>query len=143
MFIGEYKHTIDEKNRVIMPVKFREDLGEVFYITKGFDECLFVFAEKEWENFRHKLDSNALKKKDYRKLQRIFIASANECTLDKQGRVLISTPLREYAGIEKEMVIIGVSNRVELWSKEKWDAYNNDEDFDLSELAEQLDDLEL
>lgn len=143
MFIGEYKHTMDEKNRVIMPVKFREDLGEVFYITKGFDECLFVFDSKEWENFRLKLAGNALKKKDYRKLQRIFIASANECTLDKQGRVLISPPLREYAGIEKEMIIIGVSNRVELWSKEKWDDYNNDDDFDLSELAEQLDDLEL
>lgn len=143
MFIGEYNHAMDEKCRVTMPVKFREGLGEIFYITKGFDECLFVFAKEEWENFRHKLDSNALKKKDYRKLQRFFIASANECNLDKQGRVLISTPLREYAGIEKELVVIGVSNRIEIWSKEKWEAYNSDEDFDLNEMAEQLDDLDL
>lgn len=143
MFIGEYNHAMDEKCRVTMPVKFREELGETFYITKGFDECLFVFASEEWENFRHKLDSNALKKKDYRKLQRFFIASANECNLDKQGRVLISTPLRDYAGIEKDLVVIGVSNRLEIWSKEKWDAYNSDEDFDLNEMAEQLDDLDL
>ncbi len=143
MFIGEYNHSMDDKGRVTMPVKFREGLGETFYITKGFDQCLFVFAADEWESFRHKLEGNALQKKDYRKLQRIFIASAIDCQLDKQGRVLLSTPLREYSGIDKDMVIIGVSNRIELWSREKWDAYNNDDDFDLTELAEQLDDLDL
>ena len=143
MFIGEYNHTMDEKGRVIVPVKFRDGLGQTFYITKGFDSCLFVFDEQEWESFRHKLDGNALKKKDYRKLQRIFIASANDCSLDKQGRVLLPLHLREYANIDKDLVFLGVSNRIEIWSKENWEAYNDDEDFDLTDLAEQLEDLDL
>ncbi|MBC7960369.1 MAG: division/cell wall cluster transcriptional repressor MraZ [Vallitaleaceae bacterium] len=142
MFNGEYNHAMDEKGRVTMPGKFREGLGETFFITKGFDECLFVFAAQEWESFSHKLESNSLSKEHFRKLQRFFIASANDCVLDKQGRVLLSTPLREYAKIEKDMVIVGVSNRVEMWSKEKWDAYNNDGS-DITAIAEQLDDLNL
>ena len=143
MFIGEYNHTMDDKGRVTMPMKFREGLGETFYITKGFDECLFVFDANEWENFRHKLEKNAMQKKVYRRLQRTFIASANESSLDKQGRVLITPPLREYSGLEKDIVVIGVSNRIEIWAKDQWEAYNNDDDFDLTELAEDLDELEL
>lgn len=134
---------MDEKGRVTMPVKFREELGETFYITKGFDECLFVYTEKEWEKFRLKLESNKLTKKDARRIQRFFVASANECNLDKQGRVLVGSPLREYAAIGKDVVIIGVSNRVEVWSKEKWDEYNIDDEFDISELAEDMEELDL
>jgi MraZ protein len=143
MFIGEYNHTMDGKGRVTMPVKFREELGEIFYVTKGFDECLFVYTEDEWEKFRFKLESNKLTKKDARRIQRFFIASANECNLDKQGRVLVSSPLREYASIKKDVVIIGVSNRVEIWSKEKWTTYNLDDEFDISELAEDMEELDL
>lgn len=134
---------MDEKGRVTMPVKFREELGETFYITKGFDECLFVYTEKEWEKFRLKLESNKLTKKDARRIQRFFVASANECNLDKQGRVLVSSPLRDYAEIGKDVVIIGVSNRVEVWSKEKWNEYNIDDEFDISELAEDMEELDL
>lgn len=143
MFIGEYNHAMDGKGRVTMPVKFREELGEIFYVTKGFDECLFVYTEDEWEKFRFKLESNKLTKKDARRIQRFFIASANECNLDKQGRVLVSSPLREYASIKKDVVIIGVSNRVEIWSKEKWTTYNLDDEFDISELAEDMEELDL
>ena len=143
MFIGEYNHTLDDKGRVIMPVIFRQELGQTFYITKGFDNCLFVFDEAEWEKFGRKLEKSSMQKKNYRRLQRTFIASANKCSFDKQGRFLISNPLREYAFLKKELVIIGVSNRIEIWSKEKWIAYNEDEDFDLTELAEELDEIEL
>lgn len=143
MFIGEYKHSIDEKGRLIVPVKFREKLGDNFYITKGFDQCLFVYPEEEWNKFIEKLDNNPMKKKDARRIQRFFIASANECNLDKQGRILIGSHLRQYSEIEKEVILIGVSNRIEVWSKEKWDEYNADEDFDISELAEEMEDLDI
>ncbi|NDL66136.1 division/cell wall cluster transcriptional repressor MraZ [Anaerotalea alkaliphila] len=143
MFIGEYNHNLDEKNRVTMPVKFREELGDVFYMTKGFDNCLFVYSAQEWERFSTRLQNNQLKSRDARKLQRFFIASANECGLDKQGRILVSTPLKEYAEIQKELVIVGVANRIEVWSKENWDAYNNDDETDISALAEEMDSLDL
>lgn len=143
MFIGEYNHSFDEKSRVTMPVKFRESLGDVFYITKGFDSCLFVFSATEWEKFTAKLENNKLKNKDGRRVQRFFLASANECTLDKQGRIIISAPLKEHAEIIKDMVIVGVSNRLEIWSKDNWDAYNNDDSVDISEIADEMDDLDL
>lgn len=143
MFIGEYNHSFDEKSRVTMPVKFRETLGDVFYITKGFDSCLFVFSADEWEKFTIKLENNKLKNKDGRRVQRFFLASANECTLDKQGRIIISTPLKDHAEIVKDMVIVGVSNRLEIWSKDNWEAYNNDDSVDISEIADEMDDLDL
>ncbi|QUI23199.1 division/cell wall cluster transcriptional repressor MraZ [Vallitalea pronyensis] len=143
MFIGEYKHSIDDKGRLIVPAKFRSLLGEAFYITKGFDQCIFVYTEDEWNKFIEKLNNNPMKKKDARRIQRFFIASATECMLDKQGRILIPSHLRDYSEIEKEVILIGVSNRVEIWSKENWEAYNEDDDLDISDLAEDMEDLDI
>lgn len=136
MFIGEYAHTIDAKGRVIMPVKFRADLGERFVVTKGLDGCLFVYSLEEWKNLEEKMKSLPLTSKDARSFIRFFFSGAIECELDSQGRILISSNLREYAGLEKELIIIGVSTRVEIWSKEKWNHYSEDEDSEA--LAEKM-----
>lgn len=140
MFIGEYQHTIDPKGRVIMPAKFREDLGDKFIITKGLDNCLFVFPQEEWQSFEKKLRSLPLTSRDARAFTRFFFSGAIECELDKQGRVLIPANLREYAELEKDLVIVGVSSRVEIWSKEKWNAYN-EENLDHDDIAEKIAEL--
>ncbi len=140
MFIGEYQHTIDPKGRVIMPAKFREDLGDKFIITKGLDNCLFVFPQEEWQSFEKKLRSLPLTSRDARAFTRFFFSGAIECELDKQGRVLIPANLREYAELEKDLVIVGVSSRVEIWSKEKWNAYN-EENLDHDDIAEKMAEL--
>ena len=140
MFIGEYQHTIDPKGRVIMPAKFREDLGDKFIITKGLDNCLFVFPQEEWQSFEKKLRSLPLTSRDARAFTRFFFSGAIECELDKQGRVLIPANLWEYAELEKDLVIVGVSSRVEIWSKEKWNAYN-EENLDHDDIAEKMAEL--
>lgn len=142
MFIGEYNHTLDEKARVIIPMKYREELGETFYITKGIDKCLFVFAAIEWDRFREKLEKNGMRNPESRKFQRQVNSATIECNIDKQGRVLLTNNLREYAEIDKEITIIGVSNRVEIWAKEKWEAYN-DVDMDMAELMENMENFDL
>ena len=141
MFIGEYQHTADSKGRVIMPVKFREALGSKFVLTKGLDSCLFVYPNEEWINFEKKLRSLPLTSRDARAFIRFFFAGACECELDKQGRILIPGNLREYAGLEKDLVIIGVSTRVEIWSKDKWDEYNNTSDLDHESIVEKMAEL--
>ncbi len=143
MFIGEYNHSLDTKGRVTVPVKFREELGDVFYITKGLDNCLSVYSAEEWEKFQINLNSNRQAKKDFRRIQRFFMSSAYECTLDKQGRILISQTLRDYAGIDKEVAVIGVTNRVEIWDRERWCGYINDEELDISDLTESIEDLNI
>jgi MraZ protein len=142
MFIGEYNHNLDEKGRVIMPMKFREELGYTFYITKGLDGCLFVFAENEWKEFSQNLLSSNAKDKNARKVQRFFLSPSTECSLDKQGRVLISPSLREYAKLDKNIVIVGVSKRLEIWSKEKWDEYNTD-DTEIEDIMQDMEGLSL
>ena len=141
LFIGEYQHTIDSKGRVIMTVKFREALGSKFVLTKGLDSCLFVYPNEEWINFEKKLRSLPLTSRDARAFIRFFFAGACECELDKQGRILIPGNLREYAGLEKDLVIIGVSTRVEIWSKDKWDEYNNTSDLDHESIVEKMAEL--
>lgn len=141
MFIGEYQHTIDAKGRLIVPSKLRDQLGDVFVVTKGLDECLFVYPPEEWDLFEKKLKALPLTNKNARKFTRFFLAGARECEVDKQGRILVAANLREYAAIEKEVVLIGVSNRIEIWSKENWNAYNNVDDFDAAELAEAMEEL--
>lgn len=143
MFIGEYNHSIDEKGRVRIPKNFREELGETFYVTRGFDKCLFVFSEEEWNAFQQKLGQNQMKSKDFRKIHRFFTGSASECSLDGQGRATLSQPQREHAGIGKDVVIMGVSKRLEIWSKEMYDAYVEDEFDDISDLADGLEGLDL
>ena len=116
-FKGEYSHSIDAKGRLIIPAKFRELLGEQFVVTKGFDGCLFVFAEEGWEQFEEKLQALPMDKPEARMLGRFFIAGAIDAEVDKQGRILLPQNLLQHAKIEKEAVIAGVGNRVEIWSK--------------------------
>ena len=140
MFMGEYSHTIDTKGRLIIPSKFREELGETFVVTKGLD-CLFVFSDEEWKAFEIKLKSLPLTNKNARQFARFFVAGATPCELDKQGRILLPATLREFAGLEKDVVLTGMLNRIEIWSKEKWNENNSLDDVAMDEIAEQMTDL--
>lgn len=141
MFMGEYSHTIDTKGRLIIPSKFREELGETFVVTKGLDGCLFVFSDEEWKAFEIKLKSLPLTNKNARQFARFFVAGATPCELDKQGRILLPATLREFAGLEKDVVLTGMLNRIEIWSKEKWNENNSLDDVTMDEIAEQMTDL--
>lgn len=138
MLIGEYEHSLDAKGRLIMPAKIREDIGEKFIVTKGLDGCLFGFSQNEWENFEEKLKTLPLTNKNARDFVRFFLSGAIECEIDKQGRFLIASNLREYATMEKEVVIIGVGTRIEIWNKDKWKAYNSDENISADAIAENM-----
>ena len=139
MFSGEYNHTIDTKGRLIVPSKFREQLGNEFMITKGLDGCLFVYSMEEWENIEKSFREKPLTSQDARKFMRFFFAGACSCEVDKQGRILIPTNLREYAGIDKDVVSVGVLSRVEIWSKDKWQDSSDYDDMD--EIAEHMAEL--
>lgn len=141
MFIGEYQHTLDTKGRIIIPSKFREELGEEFVMTKGLDNCLFVYPKKEWAILEEKLKTLPLTNRDARAFIRFFFAGASEGVLDKQGRVLIPSNLREHSKLDKDAVVIGVSTRMEIWSKEEWDAYNNDDNLSYDSIAEKMAEL--
>lgn len=121
MFMGEYNHTIDAKGRLIIPSRFREVLGDEFVVTKGMDGCLFVFADPEWQAFEEKLRNLPMIDKEARQFTRFFLAGAASVEVDKQGRVLLPAVLREFAGITKEAVLVGVGSRVEIWSKDRWE----------------------
>ena len=138
MLIGEYEHSLDAKGRLIMPAKLREDIGEKFIITKGLDGCLFGFSQNEWKNFEEKLKTLPLTNKNARDFVRFFLSGAIECEIDKQGRFLIASNLREYGAMEKEVVIIGVGTRIEIWNKESWKAYNSDENISADAIAENM-----
>ncbi len=139
MFIGEYNHNIDLKGRLIIPSKIRESLGERFIITKGLDNCLFIYSLNEWTDFETKLKTLPLTNKDARAFVRFFFSGATECEIDKQGRILVPSNLREHANLEKETVIIGVSTRVEIWNKENWIDYNSDENISADIIAEKME----
>ena len=138
MLIGEYEHSLDVKGRLIMPAKLREDMGEKFIVTKGLDGCLFGFSQNEWTNFEEKLKTLPLTNKNARDFVRFFLSGATECEIDKQGRFLIAGNLREYANMEKDVVIIGVGTRLEIWNRDKWKAYNSDENISADEIAENM-----
>ena len=138
MFMGEYHHNIDEKSRIIMPSKFRYDLGETFVITRGIDSCLFVYPKETWNNITNKLNELSFTKKDVRSFQRFFLSAATICEFDKQGRINISSPLASYANLTKECVIIGVNDRIEIWSKENFDKFLNESTENVTEIAEHL-----
>lgn len=140
MFIGEYQHGLDSKNRIIMPSKFREELGSKFIMTKGLDGCLYVYPLSEWKMLEEKLKSLPLTNKDARAFVRFFFSGATEIETDKQGRGVIPQNLIEYASINKEIVSIGVLTRIEIWGKEKWVDYNNS-DIDFDAIAEKMSDL--
>lgn len=141
MFIGEYTHTIDEKGRLIMPSKFREELGLNFIVTKGLDGCLFVYSKTEWTNLEEKLKTLPFTSRDARAFNRFLFAGAIECEIDKQGRILISQTLRDSAKLTKDVIIIGVGTRLEIWSKDVWDNYCNNEEVSPEDIAEKMSDL--
>ena len=141
MYMGEYNHSIDAKGRLIIPSKFREALGDEFVVTKGLDGCLFVFDQTEWSAFEEKLKSLPITNKEARQFVRFFLAGAASMEVDKQGRILLPGVLREFADITKDVTLIGVGSRIEIWSKERWDGTSNYED--MEEIAEHMAELGL
>jgi len=141
MLMGEYNHTIDAKGRLIVPAKFREVLGDEFVVTKGLDNCLFVYPNDEWTRFEEKLKSLPLTNKNARQFTRFFLAGAAACEVDKQGRILLPQVLREFASLEKDVVLVGVASRIEIWSRERWDESMNTYDGDMDEVAENMESL--
>ena len=139
MFMGEYNHTIDAKGRLIIPARFRELLGEEFILTKGLDGCLSIYPMDAWKAFETKLRALPLTNKNARTFTRFFVAGATNYELDKQGRILVPQTLREFAGLEKEVVLTGNLDRIEIWSKEKWSENCNYDDMD--NIAESMQDM--
>lgn len=141
MLLGEYKHNVDAKGRVSVPSKFRGDLGQSFVVTKGLDNCLFMYSKEEWKTFEDKLRQLPLTNEDARNFVRFFFAGATECEVDKQGRINIPQNLREYANIQKDVVIIGLSTRAEVWDSSKWNNYTSPNSLDVSKIASQMSSL--
>lgn len=140
MFMGEYSHTIDTKGRLIVPAKFRENLGDSFMVSKGMDGCLFVYSMEEWSRFEEKLADLPMTSHESRKFMRFFLAGAAEVEVDKQGRILIPQTLRSHAELEKDVVLVGVARRIEIWSKQRWESADY---ADMDEIAEKLEELGL
>ena len=142
MFYGEYEHTIDKKGRIIIPSKFRESFKEYdinkLYITRGLDKCLFVFTENEWKTQESKFKSVSFTKSEARKFNRLYFSGASELEFDRQGRILIPKYLKDFAGIKRDVMLIGVSNRMEVWSKEVWQQYYTSSKDSFEEIAEKL-----
>jgi MraZ protein len=143
MFMGEYQHSIDAKGRLIVPSKLREKLGEKFVVTRGLDGCLFGYPLSEWEKLEEKLNEMPLAKKDARTFVRFFYSAATECEIDKQGRINIPATLREHAKLVKSCVIIGVSNRIEIWDEARWQAFTTEAEENFDEIAETMIDFGL
>lgn len=142
MFYGEYEHTIDNKGRLIVPSKFREAFREYdiekFYMTRGLDRCLFLFTENEWKAQESKFKAVSFTKSESRKFNRMYFSGATQMEFDKQGRMLIPKYLKDYAGIKRDVVIIGVSSRMEIWAKEAWQEYYNSSKESFEDIAEKL-----
>lgn len=138
MFMGEYQHSVDGKGRLIIPAKLREGLGERFVATKGLENALFLFPLDEWERFGEKLRALPMASGAARAFTRLFFSGATDCEVDPQGRILLPANLREFASIEKDVVIVGVQSRVEIWSKERWEEYCQQAEESFAETAEKL-----
>jgi len=141
MFLGEYQHALDAKGRIIIPARFREQLGESFVATRGLDNCIFVYPLDEWRTIEEKMRSLPFTRADVRSFMRIFLSGASELELDKQGRTVLPANLRDYAHINKDIIIIGVGTRVEIWSAENWQAYTMNSASSYEQIAESLVDL--
>ncbi len=141
MLIGEYEHSLDEKGRLIMPAKLREDMGEKFILTAGLDGCLFGFSLLEWSKFEEKLKTLPITNKNARNFVRFFLSGATECELDKQGRFLITGKLRENAKLEKDVTIIGAGTRIEVWNRERWQNQTDEENLSLEEIEKNMAEL--
>lgn len=138
MFMGEYHHNIDEKNRLVIPANLRSSLGENFIITRGLEKCLYIYTTSEWQKIVDKLATLPFTKKDARVFIRSFFSAAANCSLDRQGRINITPNQALYADISKECVIIGVNDRIEVWAKSNWDKFNEDYSAVLEDVAEHL-----
>ena len=138
MSIGEYHHTIDDKGRLLIPSKFRTELGDKFVITRGIENCLFAYPTDRWEQIVHKLESLPFTKKDARNFTRFFLSGATVAEFDKQGRINITSPLINYAGIKKDCVVIGTGDRLEIWSKDAWEDFFDSASSNMSDIAENL-----
>lgn len=138
MFMGEFHHNVDEKGRLIIPSKFRNDLGSKFIITRGIEKCLFIYSLDEWNKIIDKLKELPFTRKDARTFMRMFLSGATECELDNNGRINIPNPLKEYANIQKEVIVIGVNERLEIWSNEGFNNFFNDNIDNFDEIAEGL-----
>ncbi|KRN14741.1 cell division protein MraZ [Lactobacillus gigeriorum DSM 23908 = CRBIP 24.85] len=141
--MGEYQHNLDDKGRLIIPAKIRNQVGAKMVFTRGMEGCIFGYSIDEWQKIEAKLAKLPLTKRNVRAFMRLFYSGAMECEFDKQGRVNLTTTLKEHAGLTKECIIIGVSNRIEIWSLEKWTEFSNQANDDYDEIAENLDDIEL
>ena len=138
MFIGEYHHTIDEKKRLIIPTKFRNDLGKEFIITRGIDKCLYVYSKSSWDEITNKLQTLPFTRKNAREFNRFFLSGATLAELDKSGRVLLTSPQISYANITKECVIVGVGERIEIWPLDGWNEFYESARENMSDIAENL-----
>ena len=138
MLLGEYHHNIDDKGRLVIPTKYREELGDEFIITRGIERCLYVYSKVEWEKLVSKLNTLPFTKKDARTFMRSFFSGATVCEFDKSGRINITSPLVSYAGLTKECVIIGVNDRLEIWSEEAFNKFLSDNSEQLEDIAEHL-----
>lgn len=134
---GEYQHTLDAKGRLFIPAKLREQLGDSFIVTKGLDDCLFVYPQEAWEELEQKIRQLPMSKS--RSLQRFFLSSAADVTVDRQGRIVIPPVLRNYAKLERDVVVIGVGERAELWDARRWNAYTDD--LDSESIAQAMEEL--
>ena len=138
LLMGEYQHTLDTKQRLIIPAKFRDQLGSQFVVTRGLDGCLFGYPMSEWQLLEQKLKALPLTKRDARAFVRFLYSAATVCTLDKQGRINLPAPLCQYAHLSKKCMVIGVSTRLEIWDRDRWDDYNADTADNFDEIAEDL-----
>ena len=138
MLMGEYHHTIDDKGRLIIPAKFRDDLGDTFVITRGLENCLFVFSSSEWNKFTKNLNTLPFTRKNARNFSRFLLSGATVTEFDRQGRINITSPLISYADLKKECVIIGVGDRLEIWASEKWNEFYETNKDAMSDIAEDL-----
>ncbi|MFH1753117.1 MAG: division/cell wall cluster transcriptional repressor MraZ [Candidatus Omnitrophota bacterium] len=145
MFYGEYEHALDKKGRIILPSKIRETAKahyiEKFYITRGLDKCLFIFSEDEWRSQETRFKALSFTKKEARRFNRLFFSGAVEASPDGQGRILLPKYLKDYAGIKKDVIVTGVSNRIEIWDKAEWNKFYNDNKDSFEDTAEKLMDL--
>lgn len=141
MFIGEYRHNLDEKGRLAVPVKFRESLKGGAVITKGLDNCLFLYSKEEWAKLAEKLSNMPISQGNARAFARMMLAGAFDVDIDKQGRVVVPSALRAFAGIKGSTVVAGLFNRVEIWEEKAWETYQNETEKDSNEIAENLGEL--
>lgn len=142
MLGGEYRHTVDDKGRVSIPVKFRNELGNVFVVSKGIGEnCLFIFTLLEWRRLEEKIRKLPLTDKKARRFSRYLVGGASECEIDKQGRVILPQYLREYASLKKDVVLVGLTTRVEIWDVDLWNHYNDPENEEFGDIEDDMESL--